>query len=182
MFGPVAQISPSVPSYESGLRTSTLSQWRVGHLLTWGRSSSGVTFCLFILFLGFLGQEHWSGLPFPSPVDHVLSELFTMTRASWVAPCGMAHSFIELRKSHCHDRAVTHEVESYFFLRLRILERMIQMHQNCLGPHLTESLYLSPKKQTMKNMYQEGNEHPASCHGTRGSGPKRNQMWVPFEF
>ena len=25
---------------------------------------------------GFLRQEYWSGLPFPSPVDHVLSELY----------------------------------------------------------------------------------------------------------
>ena len=30
------------------------------------------------------------GLPFPSPVDHILSDLSTMTRPSWVAPYGMA--------------------------------------------------------------------------------------------
>ena len=35
-------------------------------------------FCLFILFMGFSRQEHWSGLPFPSPVDHVRSKLSTM--------------------------------------------------------------------------------------------------------
>ena len=39
------------------------------------------------------------GLPFPSSVDHVLSELSTMTRPSWVAPHSMAHSFILLDKS-----------------------------------------------------------------------------------
>ena len=38
----------------------------------------------------------WSGLPFPLPVDHVLSELSTMTRPPWVALYGMAHSFTEL--------------------------------------------------------------------------------------
>ena len=27
--------------------------------------------------MGFLSQEYWSGLPFPSPVDHILSELCT---------------------------------------------------------------------------------------------------------
>ena len=31
---------------------------------------------LFILFLGFSRQEYWSSLPFPSPVDHILSELY----------------------------------------------------------------------------------------------------------
>ena len=48
------------------------------------------SFCLFILFMGFSRQEYWSGLPFPSPVDHILSDLSTMTRPSWVAPRGMA--------------------------------------------------------------------------------------------
>ena len=32
---------------------------------------SVLSFPLFILFMGFSGQEHWSSLPFPSPVDHV---------------------------------------------------------------------------------------------------------------
>ena len=32
-------------------------------------------------------------------MDHVLSELSTMTRLSWVALHGMAHSFIELDKA-----------------------------------------------------------------------------------
>ena len=31
-----------------------------------------------------------SGLPFPSPVDHILSDLSTMTLPSWVAPHSMA--------------------------------------------------------------------------------------------
>ena len=39
---------------------------------------------------------------FPSPVDHVLSELSTMTCPSWVALHGMAHSFIELDKAVVH--------------------------------------------------------------------------------
>ena len=37
-------------------------------------SLSVLSFCLFILFMGFSRQEYWSGLPFPSPVDHVLSD------------------------------------------------------------------------------------------------------------
>ena len=36
-------------------------------------SSSILSFCLFILSMGFSRQEHWSGLPFPSLVDHILS-------------------------------------------------------------------------------------------------------------
>ena len=44
----------------------------------------------FILFMGFSRQEYWSGLPFPSPVDHILSELSTITHPSWVTLHGMA--------------------------------------------------------------------------------------------
>ena len=65
-------------------------------------SFSVLSFCLFILFMGFSRQEYWSGLPFPSPVDHDLSELSIMTRLSWVALHGMAHSFIELDKAVVH--------------------------------------------------------------------------------
>ena len=52
-------------------------------------------FCLFVLFLGFSRQEYWSGLPFPSAVDHILSDLSTMIRPSWVALQAWL-SFIEL--------------------------------------------------------------------------------------
>ena len=57
-------------------------------------------------------QGYWRGLPFPSPVDHILSELSTMTRLSWVALRSMAHSFIEL------DKAVVHVIRLVSFLWL----------------------------------------------------------------
>ena len=44
---------------------------------------------------GFSGQEYWSGLPLPSPVYHILSDLSTMNSLSWVALLGMVYSFIE---------------------------------------------------------------------------------------
>ena len=52
--------------------------------------------------MGFSRQEYWSGLPFASPVDRILSELSTMTRPSWVALNCMPHSFIELDKAVIH--------------------------------------------------------------------------------
>ena len=60
-------------------------------------SFSILSFCLFILFMGFSRQEYWSGLPFPSPVDHILSDCSTMTCPSWVAPRWLI--FIELDKA-----------------------------------------------------------------------------------
>ena len=57
-----------------------------------------ISFYLFILFMGSSRQECWSDLPFPSPVDNILSELPTKTRPSWLTLCGMPHSFIELDK------------------------------------------------------------------------------------
>jgi len=63
--------------------------------------------------MGFSWQEYWSGLSFPPPVDHVLSELSTMSHSPWMALHGTARSFIELYKPFRHDKAVIHE--SYGF-------------------------------------------------------------------
>ena len=52
---------------------------------------SVVPFCLFILFMGISWQEYWNVLLFPPPVDHVLSELFSLTHLSWVTLHGMPH-------------------------------------------------------------------------------------------
>ena len=52
----------------------------------------------FIQFMEFSRQEHWSGFSFPSPVDHILSDLSTMTRPSWVAPQAWL-GFTELDKA-----------------------------------------------------------------------------------
>ena len=53
-------------------------------------SFSILSFCLFILFMRISRQEYWSGLPFPSPVDHILSDFSTMTCPTWEAPQGLA--------------------------------------------------------------------------------------------
>ena len=64
-----------------------------------GSSSFDIlSFCCFIPFMGFSRQEYWSGLPFPSPVDHILSALSTMTWPSWVVPQAWL-GFIELDKA-----------------------------------------------------------------------------------
>ena len=47
--------------------------------------------------MGFLQLVYQSGLPFPPPADHVLSEISAMTHPSWVAIRGMACSFIAMQ-------------------------------------------------------------------------------------
>ena len=88
----------SIPSFflELFLHWSPVAYWAPTDL---GSSSFSVlSFCLFILFMGFLRQEYWSGLPFPSPVDHIVSDFSTMTLPSWVAHTAWL-SFIELDKA-----------------------------------------------------------------------------------
>ena len=88
----------SIPSFflELFLHWSPVAYWAPTDL---GSSSFSILFfCLFILFMGFSRQEYWCGLPYPSPVDHILSDLSTMTRPSWVAPQAWL-SFIELDKA-----------------------------------------------------------------------------------
>ena len=60
-------------------------------------------------FMRFSRLASWGGLPFSSPVDHVLSELSALIHPSWVALHGMAHSFIGFFKPLRHDKAVIHE-------------------------------------------------------------------------
>ena len=101
------------------LHSSPVASWALTNL---GSSSlTVISFCLFILFMGFSRQEYWSSLPFPSPVDHILSERSTVTCLSWVALHGMAHRFIELCKPLCHNKAVIHE-EGIDLLQVRQLE------------------------------------------------------------
>ena len=68
-----------------------------GHLPTWGTHLSvSYLFAFFLQLMGFPQQEYWSGLPLPPAVDHLLSELFTMTCLFWVTLHEKAHSLTEL--------------------------------------------------------------------------------------
>ena len=69
-----------------------------------------MSFCRFILYMGFSKARILKWFVIPSPVDHVLSELSTMIRLSWVALHCMAHSFIEF------DKAVIHVISLVSFL------------------------------------------------------------------
>ena len=86
----------------SGVISPLISSSILGTYWPGSSSFSVLSFCLFILFVGFSRQEYRSGLPLPSPVDHILSELSTMTHLSWVALHSMAHSFIGLEKAVVH--------------------------------------------------------------------------------
>ena len=88
-------LAPSLHSFWSYFSTY-LKYWTPTDLGS--TSFSILPFCLFILFMGFSRQEYWSGFPFPSPVDHILSDLSTMTRPSWVARRAWL-SFTELDKA-----------------------------------------------------------------------------------
>ena len=105
---------------------SILPQQHIGHLLTQeALLSVSCLFCFFILFMGFSEQEYGSGLPFLSPVDHVLSEFSTMTCPSWVALHNIAHSFIELHK------AVIHVIILVSFLQVWFLFWMLWDYTSC---------------------------------------------------
>ena len=72
------------------LHSSLATYWTPTNLA--GPSSSVISFCLFILFMGFSRPEYWRALAFPPPVDHVLSgadsqghALKPLYKASWHA-------------------------------------------------------------------------------------------------
>ena len=90
------------------LHSSPVAYWPPTDL---GSSSFSVlSFCLFTFFKGFSRQEYRSGLLFPSPVDHILSERSTMTHPSLVAIQDIVDSFIK------SDKAVVHVISLVSFL------------------------------------------------------------------
>ena len=94
-FGPVSSLF-----LELFLHSSLRAYW--AHIDLGSSSFSVIPFCFLIQFMEFSRQEYWSDLPFPSPVDHILPELSTITYPSWVALHSMPHIFIELDKAKAH--------------------------------------------------------------------------------
>ena len=87
------------------LGSSLVAYWTPTNL---GGSSNGViSFCLFILLMGFSRQEYWSCLPLPSSVDHILLELSTVIHLFWVtlSPAWLITSLSYIRSSR---RMCTH--------------------------------------------------------------------------
>ena len=73
----------SVSSFflELFLHWSPVAYWTPTDL---GSSSFSVpSVFVFMPLMGFSRQEYWSGLPFPSPVDHILSELEDYGDSKW---------------------------------------------------------------------------------------------------
>ena len=63
------------------LHWSPVAYWAPTDL---GSSSFSIlSFCLFILLMGFSRQEYWSGLPFPSPVE----KFFSLTTSKMFCHC-----------------------------------------------------------------------------------------------
>ena len=83
------------------LHWSPVAYWTPTNLRS--SSFSVLSFCVFILFMGFSSQEYWSSLPFPSLVDHILPELYIMTHLSWEAVVHVLRlvSFLWLWFSDC---------------------------------------------------------------------------------
>ena len=65
-FGPAASFF--VELLVTALCSSPVAYWTPSNLK--GSSSSFISFCLFILFMGFSWQEYWRGLPFSHQMDH----------------------------------------------------------------------------------------------------------------
>ena len=86
----------SIPSFflELFLHWSPVAYWAPTDL---GSSSFSVlSFWLVILLTGFSRQEYWSGLPFPSPVDNILSDC-----SPWPIHLGWPHVLsLKGRKSY----------------------------------------------------------------------------------
>jgi len=140
---------------------------KFGHLLTWGVHLSLSYLCLFILFMGFSRQEYWSFLPFPSPVDHTLSELSTMTRPSWLALQIML-KILQVRLQQYMNWELPDvqagfrkgiEIICQYLLDHRKSKRVPEKHLLLLY-WLLQSLWMCGSQQTVKYSSRDGNTRP----------------------
>ena len=77
----------------SGVISPLISSSILGTSDLGSSSFSALSFCLFILFMGFSKQEYWSGLPFPSPVksdyqirsDQISCSVMSDSATTWIA-------------------------------------------------------------------------------------------------
>ena len=93
-LGVVFALAPSLHSFWSYF--STVLQEHIGYLLTWEFIFQCHIFLPFHTLHGVLKARILKQFAIPSPVNHVLSELSTMTHPSCVALQGMAHHSTEL--------------------------------------------------------------------------------------
>ena len=121
--------------------SSPVAYWTPSNL-GWGSSFGVVSFCLFIQFMGFSQLVYWGSVPFPPPMDHILSELSTMTCLSWVALHSMAHSFIEICKHLHHDKTVIHKGAYVTYSSINYIYHMVYYIYLVLIYPITRSLYL----------------------------------------
>ena len=105
LFWPSCFIHPGASVCSPLLFLSSMSDtFRPGGLV-----SQRLVFLTSYTVHGVLTQVHWGGLPFPPPMYHILSELSAMTHPSWVALHNRAHSFLELCKPLCQNKAVIYQ-------------------------------------------------------------------------
>ena len=136
---------------------------------------SGYFHGLLILFVGFSRREHWSGLPFPSPVDHILSELSTMTHPSWLALHSMAHSFTEL------DKAVVHVIRlRHYFANKGLSSQGYGFSSSYIWMwELDYKESWEPKNWCFWTVVLEKTlESPLDCKAIQPVHPKGNQSWI----
>ena len=88
-------------------------------------SISKDVFQLYHTIHGVLIANILEWVAFPSPTDHIFSELFIMTHPSWVALHSMAYSFIDFCKPLHHNTAVIlQRLDAFEFLCWRRLLRV----------------------------------------------------------
>ena len=138
----------------------------------------------------FSQQVYWGGLPFPPPVDHVLSELSALSHLSWVSLHSVAHSFIELCKPLCHHTAVIHEG------RDKSRQCAEKQRHYCAGKGLYSQAYGLPsghiwfwelnckEDRASKNwcpwtmMLEKTHESPLNSKEIKAVNLKGNQPWI----
>ena len=74
--------------------------------------------------LGFSRQEHWSGLPFPSPVHERSWHLVPSLHGKQIGKLGTVTDFIFLGSKITADGDCSHEIKRHLLLRRKVMTNL----------------------------------------------------------
>ena len=153
-----------------------------------GSAFSVMSFCLFILFMGFSRQECWSGFPFPSPVDNTFVR--TLHHNSFIlgGTCSMAHRFIKLCKAVVHVLILfrINSNHSQTLPNIEMAETLLKSLYDTiiilmLEPYNREGSGSPPQSSRLENP-RDGGAWWAAVHGVAKSRTRLSDFTFPFHF
>ena len=130
--------------------------------------------------LGFSRQEHWSGLPFPSPIPQLKAEILQRSAVSMVQ---LPHPYMTTGKTRVLTRQTfVGKVISLLFNMLSLLVITFLPRSKCLLISWLQSPSAVSLKSPKINSFTVSTVSPSICHEVIGPRSSFSECWALSQF